>query len=70
MPTVTGFTEVIANVGKIQNKGVEITLNTQNIMKPDFGWNSTFSFTKNNNKLLELYGGGQTFDKGNKLFVG
>lgn len=70
VPTVSGFGEVIANVGEIENKGVEITLNTVNIMKTDFGWNSTFSFTKNNNKLLELYGGTQTFDKGNKLFVG
>jgi TonB-dependent starch-binding outer membrane protein SusC len=33
-------------------------------------WNSTLTFTKNNNKLLGLYGTGQLFDKGNKLFVG
>lgn len=70
LPTLSGFSEVIANVGKIENKGIEITMNTVNILKSDFGWNSTFSFTKNKNKLLELYGEGQTFDKGNKLFVG
>ena len=70
IPTVTGFNQVVANVGKIQNRGVELTLNTVNISKTDFRWNSTFAFTKNNNKLLELYGDGQTFDKGNSLFVG
>jgi TonB-linked SusC/RagA family outer membrane protein len=70
IPNVTGFSQVIANVGEIENKGVELTLNTVNVAKSDFTWNTTFTFTKNRNKLLELYGDGQTFDKGNKLFVG
>ncbi len=70
IPAVSGFTQVVANVGKIENKGIEITLNTVNIAKTHFGWNSTVNFTRNNNKLLELYGGDQTVDKGNKLFVG
>ena len=70
LPTTTGFTQVIANVGKIENKGVELTLNTVNISKQNFNWNTTFAFTRNQNKLLELYGNGQTVDKGNNLFVG
>lgn len=70
IPTVTGFSQVIANVGQIENKGVELTLNTVNIARNDFSWNSTFAFTRNRNKLLQLYGDGQTVDKGNKLFVG
>lgn len=70
IPTVTGFNQVTANVGKIQNRGIELTLNTVNINKENFKWNTSLTFTKNNNKLLELYGDGQTADKGNKLFVG
>lgn len=70
LPTTTGFTQVIANVGKIENKGVELTLNTVNISKQNFNWNTTFAFTRNQNKLLELYGNGQMVDKGNNLFVG
>ncbi|AEI50546.1 SusC/RagA family TonB-linked outer membrane protein [Runella slithyformis] len=70
LPTTTGFTQVIANVGKIENKGVELTLNTVNISKQNFNWNTTFAFTRNQNKLLELYGNGQMADKGNNLFVG
>lgn len=70
IPTTSGFSQVISNVGKIQNKGIEILLNTVNIATPDFSWNTTLTFTKNNNKLLELYGDGQQADKGNKLFVG
>lgn len=70
IPTVSGFNQVTANVGEIENKGIELTVNTVNIMKKDFSWNTTLAFTKNKNKLLELYGEGQTVDKGNKLFVG
>ena len=70
IPTVLGFSQVIANVGQIENKGVELTLNTTNITKENFSWNSTLTFTKNKNKLLQLYGEGQLVDKGNRLFVG
>lgn len=70
IPTTSGFSQVISNVGKIQNKGVEILLNSVNIATTDFSWNTTLTFTKNNNKLLELYGNGQQADKGNNLFVG
>jgi TonB-linked SusC/RagA family outer membrane protein len=70
IPTVSGFTQVIANVGAIENKGIELTLNTANIVTTDFTWNTTFAFTQNKNKLLELYGDGQLVDKGNNLFVG
>ena len=61
---------MVANIGEIENKGIELTLNTTNIRKTDFSWNTTFAFTKNKNKLLALYGEGLTVDKGNKLFVG
>lgn len=70
IPTVTGFSQVIANVGQIENKGVELTLRTTNVATKSFNWNTTFAFTKNNNKLLQLYGDGQKVDKGNRLFVG
>ena len=70
IPTSSGFNQVVANIGEIENKGIELTLNTTNIRKTDFSWNTTFAFTKNKNKLLELYGEGLTVDKGNKLFVG
>lgn len=70
IPTASGFSQVISNVGKIQNKGIEIMLNTVNVARTNFSWNTSLTFTKNNNKLLELYGNGQMADKGNKLFVG
>lgn len=69
LPLSTGYTDVIANVGEIKNAGVEILLNTVNIAKQDFTWNSTITFTKNNNEVTKLTGG-LTEDIGNNRFVG
>lgn len=51
----TGFTGILQNVGRIRNRGVEITLNTQNIMRKDFAWNTSINFSLNRNTILELY---------------
>ncbi|PWJ55938.1 TonB-linked SusC/RagA family outer membrane protein [Dyadobacter jejuensis] len=70
IPTSTGFDEITANVGKIENKGVEINLNTVNLDLKGFKWSTNFNFSTNKNTILELYGGGIDEDKGNGLFVG
>lgn len=43
-----------ANVGSLENKGIELSLNTLNIDKDDFNWNTTFIFSTYRNKVLEL----------------
>lgn len=43
-----------ANVGSLENKGFELSLNTTNISRKDFKWTSNFVFTLNRNKVLEL----------------
>lgn len=50
----TGFETRFGNAGKVENKGVEVMLQTQNIVKKDFKWNSTFSFASNKSKVLSL----------------
>ncbi len=70
IPTSLGYGSVTANVGKLLNKGVEVTLNTVNIQKKDFRWASSINFSKNHNEILELYGGTVTQDIANSLFVG
>jgi hypothetical protein len=45
----------------MENKGVEIGLNTVNIEKNDFSWNTTFNLSINRNKVLELAGGADIF---------
>jgi len=42
------------NIGSIENKGIELSLNTVNIDKRNFSWKSSFVFTLNRNKVLQL----------------
>lgn len=56
LPRFTGFENITANLGKIQNKGIEIALNA-NIMKVNnFEWNASGMFSINRRKILRLYG--------------
>jgi TonB-linked SusC/RagA family outer membrane protein len=44
------------NYGSIENKGLEITLDTHPIQTKDFAWNSNFQISFNRNKLIALDG--------------
>ena len=44
------------NYGTIENKGLEITLDTHPIQTKDFAWNSNFQISFNRNKLVALDG--------------
>ena len=43
-----------ANIGSLENKGIELTLNTVNIDTRDFQWRSNFVFSLNRNKVLSM----------------
>ncbi|MCB0651759.1 MAG: TonB-dependent receptor [Saprospiraceae bacterium] len=43
-----------ANVGKMENKGVDLSLTTRNIRGRNFNWTTSLTFSKNKNKILEL----------------
>jgi TonB-linked SusC/RagA family outer membrane protein len=53
----SGFTLFYVNGGTIQNQGVELTLNAVPVRTRDFSWNILLNWSKNNNKVLSLYGG-------------
>lgn len=55
LPETSGFTSILLNMpATIENRGWEFTFNTQNIVKKDFRWTSSFNFTKNMNVLLRF----------------
>ena len=56
IPSVTGFTSIRSNVGKIQNSGIELTLTSRNIVTQDFEWTTTFNISHNSNKIKSLTG--------------
>ncbi|WP_443702712.1 SusC/RagA family TonB-linked outer membrane protein [Prevotella sp.] len=69
VPTSTGYSIAWDNIGKTENKGVEIVLNTANIVNKDFKWNTDLTFTLNREKIKELADGSDR-DISNGWFVG
>lgn len=57
LPGTTGFTGIQANLGAtVQNTGMEVELNTNNVNNKHFRWNSSFSLTVPRNKLVSFPG--------------
>jgi len=53
-PTPGATTAPWANIGSLENKGIELALNTVNIDKKDFQWKTNLVFSLNSNKVLSL----------------
>ncbi|MDR1203151.1 MAG: TonB-dependent receptor, partial [Tannerellaceae bacterium] len=47
---------ITTNIGKMKNQGIEIQLNTANIIKRNFSWTSTLNFTTVSNEVVQLAG--------------
>nr|WP_320039226.1 TonB-dependent receptor [uncultured Bacteroides sp.] len=56
IPTITGFSSISSNVGKIKNQGIEFTATSHNISTKDFEWSTTFNISSNSNKIESLTG--------------
>lgn len=56
LPRQTGYGSRIANIGKTENKGVELSVETRNITKRKFSWTSTLTFAHNKQKVLDIGG--------------
>ena len=65
IPTLNGFSSILSNLGQVNNKGVEITVNTVNVKNKDFEWSTGFNFTTNKNTIEKLYG--ETDENGKEL---
>jgi len=57
LPSINGkAASVIQNVGNVENKGLEVTLNTVNLTGA-FTWNTNFNISFNRNKIVSLAAG-------------
>lgn len=54
---VTGFGSQWQNVGKVRNKGIELTINSVNINKKNFFWSTDFNISFIKNTLVALQDG-------------
>ena len=63
----TGYSAAILNSGKIRNRGVEVIINSKNIINKNFTWHTTINWAKNDNKVLEL---AKEFESAGKQDIG
>lgn len=45
---------LVANVGEVLNKGVEVSVNGSLVRKSNFSWNTTLNLARNENKIITL----------------
>ena len=58
IPSITGFTTYWGNIGNIENRGIDLGLNTTNLQlggAGGFEWRSTLTMTFNRNKVTSLF---------------
>ena len=48
------YSTIMANVGKIRNKGIEILINAIPVKTKDFEWNLNFSYSHNSNEIRSI----------------
>ena len=56
IPSITGFSSITTNVGRIENNGFELQLSSRLIQSKDFRWNIDFNISANKNKVKSILG--------------
>ena len=70
LPSTSGVSSYVGNVGKTENKGVEFTLNGTILDNHNgWTWDASINISANRNKLTELASGAER-DEANNWFVG
>lgn len=54
VPSPTAVSTQLANVGSVQNKGIELEISADIIKKADFSWSTSINYSRNRNKVLSL----------------
>jgi hypothetical protein len=57
----SGFTTQLANVGELENDGIELMVRSFNVRRPGFGWSTTATLTTNRPVVTKLSDGGAFF---------
>ena len=79
LPGTTGYSETFENIGAIENKGLEFSLNANLLKSKDFEWNFAATLSMDKNKVTQLYGsadvvykvdGDRNIQKDGNLFLG
>ena len=57
--TSTGYSSKFINAGNVENKGIELSVYGSPVNQKDFSWNINVNFSRNRNKVVELYSSSQ-----------
>ena len=71
----TGYSSQLVNMGRVNNRGVEVTLNLVPVKTKEFEWNVDLTFAKNKNEIVRIDGsldenGQPKNDVNNNWFIG
>ncbi|MDN5205189.1 TonB-dependent receptor [Fulvivirgaceae bacterium BMA10] len=69
LPAISGFTSIFENIGEMKNSGIEIVLNSQNIVG-DFSWSTSFNIAFNDNEVTKLNSDADIIAGRNRVRVG
>ncbi len=72
---VHGITSITQNIGETENRGIEASIISRNIVTNDFRWMTSANFSRVSNKIVSLYGmldddGVEIDDLANQWFIG
>lgn len=68
LPVSTGYRTTVQNIGEIENKGFEFSVDADVVNTADVKWNVNANIAFNRNKVLKLYNGQDIF--GTSLYTG
>lgn len=54
LPSTTGFSQQLRNVGSVENRGLELSLSTVNVQNARISWRSSLNVAGNRNKVVNL----------------
>ncbi|GAB3166554.1 SusC/RagA family TonB-linked outer membrane protein [Telluribacter humicola] len=60
IPSTSGYSSAIKNLGRVENKGIELSISSRNLVGA-FRWNTDLNFASNRNTVLDIGGTRQIF---------
>lgn len=55
IPSSNGYTDLLRNIGKLQNRGIELQLSAVSVRTNDFRWTTSLNLAYNVNEITDLY---------------
>lgn len=69
IPSTSGYSTMLSNIGKVNNRGIEVSVGGQIIDTRDFKLEATVNVSKNKNKITELYNGVESITVASNLGI-